>query len=59
MSVRAMHLGEFSGWTGAFSLVRKIRNDVLKRGAGGGELVGEDVAAVAMTTIHAYAIVHF
>lgn len=54
-----MHLGEFSGWTGAFSRVRKIRNDVLKRGAGGGELVGEDVAAVAMTTIHAYAIVHF
>lgn len=38
---------------------RKFRNDVLKRGAGGGELVGEDVAAVAMTTIHAYAIVHF
>lgn len=34
----------------------KIRNDVLKQGAGGGELVGKDVA---MTTKHAYAIVHF
>lgn len=47
-SVPAMHLGEFSGWTGAFSWLRKIWNDVLKRAAGGGELVGEDVAAVAM-----------
>lgn len=34
----------------------KSRNDVLKRGAGGGGLVGEEVA---MTTIHTYAIVLF
>lgn len=54
-SVPAIHLGEFSGRTGAFSSVGKIWNNVLKRAAGVGELVGEDVAAVAVTTIHAYA----
>lgn len=54
-SVPAIHLGEFSGRTGAFSSVGKIWNNVLKRAAGVGELVGEDVAAVAVTTKHTYA----